>query len=275
MIGGPNPSIANLSSIYTANNLAIALAMTRIASGKRVQNPGDDFAGYAKASSLQSDIDQYETIKQNLQDANGLSDYAEQVGDTVVTNLNSLQELKTLYASSIALDTDAGNASAASYKAQYAAAYLEMNDTINAAYYVDANGVSINVYQSGVNLATVKINPEGNTISINASAIANIAAVDDIANTSQNIAAEIINAELYSATMNSAGSLMQSQMKLTDTIISSNQATISVITDIDEAAETSLLTSLQVRQQATVAMMAQANIAQGYAAILYGAKPQE
>jgi flagellin-like hook-associated protein FlgL len=68
----------------------------------------------------------------------------------------------------------------------------------------------------------------------------------------------------------SAGDALTAYSNLADTVINSNEATISVLTGIDDASELAGLTSLQVRQQATVAMMAQANVIQGYAAKLYG-----
>jgi flagellin-like hook-associated protein FlgL len=71
------------------------------------------------------------------------------------------------------------------------------------------------------------------------------------------------------AELNSFATLLQRQLNLTETVINSKEATISAITDIDELQELSTLTLLQVRQEATIAMMAQANMAQGYAAKLY------
>jgi flagellin-like hook-associated protein FlgL len=70
--------------------------------------------------------------------------------------------------------------------------------------------------------------------------------------------------------MESFATLLQRQYNLTDTIISSKESTISAIIDINEVEELSALTMLQVRQEATISMLAQANVLQGYAAQLYG-----
>jgi flagellin-like hook-associated protein FlgL len=267
MLAGPNSSTAILSEIYASNNTAIALAMTRIASGKRVQGPSDDFAGYAKASNLQSVITRYETIKQDLQDTKGLADYAAQVGSAVVTSLDRLLDLKTLYDSYVALNTAEGNASAAATKASYDAAWQAMNDSADDSYFN-----SVKVYQAA-DLATVTINPIGTTIAINGVSVADMAAVKDItAISTTDITDQVNSAEVYAEHMKMFSSQMDSWTKFADTVINSNQATISVITDINDLEEMSLLTNLQLRQQATVAMMAQANMAQKYAEILYGGK---
>lgn len=49
-------------------------------------------------------------------------------------------------------------------------------------------------------------------------------------------------------------------MDLTDIAINSKEAAASLITDIDEMKELALATDLQIRQQASIAMMAQANV---------------
>jgi flagellin-like hook-associated protein FlgL len=75
---------------------------------------------------------------------------------------------------------------------------------------------------------------------------------------------------VYVAEMESFAIVLQRQFNLTDTIISSKESTISAIININEVEELSALTMLQVRQEATISMLAQANIIQGYAAQLYG-----
>jgi flagellin len=264
MIGGPNPFANNtLASIYNANSGAIAAAMARIASGKRVQAPGDDFAGFARASTLQSDVTEYQQVKQNLQDAKGFADYAAGVGNNIVSDLDRLKQLQTLYG------TSGDNPVAqSSYKAEYDATVQRIADAKNDSYYDD-----IKVYQSGVSLKSVGVNPENSSLSVTvtASAIGNEAAISNIASAvPADIQAEINNAQVYVASMKSFGTIFQRDLNLADTIISSKQATISAITDINDVEEMTALTALQIRQQATASMLAQANIAQSFAAQLYG-----
>jgi flagellin-like hook-associated protein FlgL len=263
MIGGPNPGISTLTSIYNVNNQAIADSLARIASGKRIQVPGDDFAGFARASSLQTDVTAYESIKQNILEVKGFTAYAAEVGNGLVEDFDRLKELQVLY-------TDAAGDSVkqATFKAEYDATVLRIGDLIDDAYFDD-----VQVYRAGVSLKSVALNPENSSLVINvqASAVGDGSAVSDIATVTANaIQDELENAQTYVMEMESFSTMLQRQFNLTDTIISSKEATISAITDIDDVKELSALTMLQVRQEATVSMLAQANIIQGYAAQLYG-----
>ena len=263
MIGGPNPfANSNLASIYSSNATAIAEAMARIASGKRVQVPSDDFAGFARASSLQNDVAEYQNVKQNLQDVKGIADYAAGVGNDLVSDFDRLKELKTLYGNTTAPEE------LASYKAEYNATVQRITDTKNESYYDN-----IKVYQAGVTLKSVQVNPANSslTVDISASAVGNESPISNIdAVTANDIQNEVNNAETYTAAMNSFSTLLQRDLNLADTVINSKNATISVITDINDVEEMTALTALQIRQQAASSMIAQANIIQGYAARLYG-----
>jgi flagellin-like hook-associated protein FlgL len=58
-------------------------------------------------------------------------------------------------------------------------------------------------------------------------------------------------------------------MKLNDTVVSGKQATVSALVNVDELAEMAKVTNLQVRQQATVSMMSQANVSNAALARLF------
>jgi flagellin-like hook-associated protein FlgL len=65
---------------------------------------------------------------------------------------------------------------------------------------------------------------------------------------------------------------IERQMTITDNMIQSKKAAQSIITDIDEVEELNKATNEQIRQQATIAMIAQANVSQSYISMLYGGK---
>ncbi|MBN2035321.1 MAG: hypothetical protein JW768_01130 [Chitinispirillaceae bacterium] len=263
MIGGPNPAVYNLSQIYASNNQAIADSLARIASGKRVSVPSDDFAGYARASDLQTDITAYLQVKQDIEEAKGVATYAAQVGNDLAEDFDRLKELQELYELA---DGDA--VKQATYEAEYDATIERIADTIDDSYYD-----LVQVYRAGASLTSVEINPENSSlmVDVQATAVGNQSSIGNIANAAaSDIQNELNNAQIYVAEMESFATLLQRHLNLTDTIISSKESTISAITDIDEIEELSALTILQVRQEATIAMLAQANIIQGYAAQLYG-----
>lgn len=265
MIGGPNSSLLSLTWIYQANRAELETSLARIASGKRIQNPSDDFAGYLKAQDLETDIEGYQTVKQNIQEAKGLVDYAAQVGNDLVADFNKLKTLKDLYTQA----GDSGDLTAQSaYEAEYEATITRIYEEKTESYFNN-----VKVYRAGVQLETVKVNPENSSlaISVQATAVGNEAAISNIANVADgDIQNELANAQTYAEQMTSFSTELQQQINLADTAINSKEATISAITDIDEVQEMSNLIALQVRQQATLAMMAQANALQGYVARLYG-----
>ena len=206
MIGESNPSLNVPADLYTANNEAIAAAMSRIASSRRAAAPGDDFAGFAHAQSLQSDLDNYQGIRKNLQDANGFADYAAGVGNDITgADFNRLKELKDLYTS--ASDDPARQAS---YAAEYAATVGTIAGLKSNSFY---DGVK--VYQAGTVLQSVKAGPanESTAINIAASSVGNEAAVADIAGTSDAaIQSEINNSQTYATEMQSLGALLRRTM---------------------------------------------------------------
>jgi flagellin-like hook-associated protein FlgL len=59
------------------------------------------------------------------------------------------------------------------------------------------------------------------------------------------------------------------QLRISDTIIQSKEAAISFISDIDEVSELSRKTDLQIRQEASIAMLAQAQLLRSSITKLY------
>jgi flagellin len=120
-----NTSTASLlSNIYSSNADALSSSLTKLASGKRVQNPGDDFAAYIRASGLNTDVTAYQGIRQDLQNAKGMADYAAGVGNAVLEDLTRLQELQDLYNGTT--DTDKQTA----YSTEYDTIKARVTNTI-------------------------------------------------------------------------------------------------------------------------------------------------
>ena len=84
MIGGINDVTAGLATIYNANSRALSESLSRIASGKRIQKPSDDFAGYIRSRTLLNDVSAFEVVKQDLQIAKGYADYALETGNAIM-----------------------------------------------------------------------------------------------------------------------------------------------------------------------------------------------
>ena len=250
MIGGINDVSSGLASIYNANSRALSESLGRIASGKRIQKPSDDFAGYIRSRSLLNEAAALQTVKQDLLAAKGAADYALETGTAIMDKLERCQELSTLYAAT-------GDAEEqALLTAEHGVIVEEITALIAEAEWGTVDVVSTNA------LATVDL--DGVTGGTNFEVLFLAGDIPDEANlaiaTPANVANEIATATEYVARASGFSEDLQRHMDLTDIAINSKEAAASLITDVDEMKELALATDLQVRQQASIAMMAQANV---------------
>jgi flagellin len=249
-----NTSTASLlSNIYSANSDALSSSLTKLASGKRVQSAGDDFAAYVRASGLNTDIATYKNTRQDLQNAKGAADYSVGVGNAVLEDLSRLKELQDLYT---AAGGDADKEAA--YGAEYDAIVNRITETTaNSAY----DGATVYGTTSVITAGTIDVTATAAADSANLTA-GGVAGTDDID-------AELTAAQTYVADMSSFQTAIGREMKLNDTIIAGKQATVSALINVDEVEEMATVTNLQVRQQATVSMMSQANVSNAALARLF------
>ncbi len=254
-----NTSIASvLSGLYSSTGSQMTQLESQIASGKRVVNPSDDFAAYVTASTLQSDVSANQVVSQNLQSAAGLVSYAKQVGNDVAADFTQLQNLATSYGAT----TDATQQ--ASLSAQYSAVVTQIANTITNSMY---DGTSV---YAKATLQTVNANSSGGTIAITPTAIGSTADIATIATaTPVLIQGELSNCQTYIADMSSYSNEINTAISLSNTAVSADQASISALTDDNQASDMANLTSLQVQQEAIVSMMSQANNSQAAIAKLF------
>ena len=97
MLGGVNSTATTLSALYNSQAQELSATQTRIATGKKINSPADDFAGYIKAQGYDNDIAGYKTLKINLADAKGMTSAAVTAGNTVASTLTQMGSLRTAY----------------------------------------------------------------------------------------------------------------------------------------------------------------------------------
>jgi flagellin-like hook-associated protein FlgL len=250
MIGGVNDVTAGLATIYNANSRALSESLGRIASGKRIQKPSDDFAGYIRSRSLLNEASALQTVKQDLLEAKGAADYALETGTAIMDKLERCQELSALYAATS--DTDEQNM----LTAEHDVIVEEITALIAEAEWGAVDVVSTNT------LANLDL--DGVSGGANFEVLFLAADIPDESNlaiaTPANVANELEVAAAYVARASGFSEDIQRHIDLTDIAINSKEAAASLITDIDEMKELAVSTDLQVRQQAAIAMMAQGNV---------------
>lgn len=251
-----------LSQLYRSQGNEYSDVLTQIASGKKIQKPSDDFVGYLRASGITQDISAYEKINTDLTELREPAQMASDVGNGLVEDLTRMRELKDLY------DGTADTTEQDAYEAEFTALADGVTSTIANNKYNGTAVVSANT------IASASINPDDSSLTLDiefdADDVADVSGFSlDGGTTSAEIEDELAKATSY--TVKAEGYLNQTdrQIELNENMITSKEATRSSITDVDEAKALTEATELQVRQQATVSMMAQANLTASNIANLY------
>lgn len=256
MIGGINYASSQIASIYNTGNQQLANTLTRLASGKKFQSASDDLVGYLRAQNMQGDISAYDQVRENLTNFKASTTAAVQAGSSIYENLTKMEDLATKYAAEKAGSADADLM--AQYKAEFNSLQTQATTTL-ANTYVD--GVQLTDTTDALN-ATVSLGPDGGALTLTFSDAADLSTAIDIddAGAVAAVQAEVSAGMTYMYEAKSYDSIADQQLKLTDTIINSKKAVMSLITDIDEAEELNNATDQSIRQQAAMSMLAQANM---------------
>lgn len=270
MIGGINSISYQLASLYNTNNNLLSSVLTRIASGKKINSPSDDFSGYIRAQNYQQDITGYELVKENLLATKVYTDTAVKVGQSIYNDLIEMRELELMY------DAEEAGSNDADVLAGYAADFIALRESVETA--IDDTFVDGTAIVAAAAITSVNFDPDGDgTLAVTFSAApasglaaGDIGTFDITADPDADIAAQIADARTYLSEAEHFSRSIDRQLDLTTTIIESKRAAKSVITDIDDAEEQANLTMHQIRTQASLAMVAQANLNQSFIAKLYG-----
>jgi flagellin-like hook-associated protein FlgL len=259
MLGGINTVPRQLSAVYAENNQKLAEILQRIALGKKVAVPSDDFAAYSRAQELNTSVEQYGKVTQDLTEAKGVADVAADAGNSIYDDLARMKELAQLWVGASGEDKSAYAAEFNALKSAIAA--TKSNSTYEGTHVV-ASGAAISVHTDPSGLGHF-------TVDFAAGDIPDASALY-ISNGTTAVQTELDTSTLYVVKAESFSEHAARQMAMTATIVQSKQSVISLITDIDDAEEMANSTEMSIRQQATIAMIAQANALQGAVARLYG-----
>lgn len=256
-----------LSQLYRSQGKEYSSLLTQIASGKKVSKPSDDFVGYMRASGISQDIKSYEKINTDLIELREPAQMASDMGNSMVEDLTRMRELKDLY------DGAADATEEAAYEAEFTALAEGMTNSIANNKYNGTQIVSDSV-TAGTPIASASINPDDSTLTMDidfdSGDVADVSGFSLAGGTSMaDIEAELAKATSYSVKADGYLNQVDRQVELNENMITSKEDTRSSITDVDEAKALTEATELQVRQQATVSMMAQANLSASNIANLY------
>ncbi|HMA65287.1 MAG: flagellin [Fibrobacterota bacterium] len=258
MIGGVNVATSQIANIYNQGNNQLSDTLAKIASGKKFQNAGEDLLSFTRANNLSNQIKGYNDVEQKLTDAKTVTSAAVNVGSKVYENLTKMSDLAGKYA-----------AASATEQAEYTAEFNSLKDTVvKSLENAKVDGVSIT---SGTYTRTVNMDPNGSTMSIALDTVVDSAAVDALAigTAGADLTTQTGNALTFMADAKGFNDMIDNQISLNKTIVNSKEAVKSLITDIDEASEMSKMLDQNVRQQAAMSMLSQANMSRQVVMKLY------
>jgi len=257
-------------------NKEMEISMERLSTGKRINQAADDAAGVAIASRLSAEVKGTQQAIRNAMDAQSLLDTAEGAHLEIEQVLQRMRELAVQAANDTNSSSDrtALNAEVTELKAEINRikdvttwAGIKLLDgtqsTTGLRFQVGADNSVTN--SSGADRLTVKIDNMATTaIGSGSATYVSAIALDTMTNASAAIS--VLDAAI--TTVNTQRSELGSYSNRLDHVVSnltniSNnlQAGLGRIQDADFAAETTNLAKTQILQQASTAMLAQANAA--------------
>jgi len=250
-------STTTLSQIYKKQSGEYGKILETIASGAKFNKPSDDFISYMRTNTEESAMKSYQRSNEDLARAKEAATTATSVGNSALDSLSELKELASTYAST----TDATERKILEQK------FNDTRDAMIATFTDNTYGAKKITEDDIVN---VSINPNDPTKKMTLS-LASVDPTDDIAadkldiestDLSANLDAAFASLAKYTATAEGFNSAVNRQMTINQNIMAAKENTISAVRDIDDIAAIGKATALEIRQQASLSMIAQANISQ-------------
>ncbi|WP_028608239.1 flagellin [Paenibacillus harenae] len=258
MIINHNLNAMNSHRNLLFNNVQQGKSSEKLSSGYRINRAADDAAGLSISEKMRAALKSMNQGMRNAQDGVSLVQAAEGAMNEVSDMLTRMKELAT-QASNSTYNTDDHNAMVSEYTSlEQAISYIASNTEFNGIKVLDGSVTTPLNIQVGGNLAD-KVEIDLTTVDISA---LDVGTIDTVANAQ----AALAKIDTSINTVNTARSTLgafQNQLEHVYNNISVNaenlQAAESRIRDTDMAAEMMKYTKFNILQQASTAMLAQAN----------------
>ena len=261
------PALKNINSLNSVSN-RIAAHQLRLATGKKINTPGEDPAGYMLARGLESRVRGIGVAMENVSNAQNILDIAEGGYANIMDLLQTAKEKATQ-----AADGGYSSTQREAIHDQVAALIEEVdeivnNTTFNSTSLID--GTFLTTFQTGeiaaetlsVNLASADSAELGITVGASEGAGDIYLATQESANAA--ITAISTAIDTLSQNMKGVGEYkvrLESKERTLSNAMTNTEAIRSTIEDADFAKEQMEVMKLQILQQTTLSSLAQANAA--------------
>lgn len=240
----------------------MANATERLATGKRINQAADDPAGNAQAVRLKAEITLVTQVKRNITNTDG---QLRQAGDSLDSITDILVEMRSL-----ALSSASENSSEllATNQASFDSLVNSVKETIAATKFAGAemfsSGGSTATALTGINAAAIKTMEFTDLSASSGRAFEAVAAFSISSSATASAALSTIDTaiEKFTADIAKVGGSQRSLNLISDTVdstILSKTVQMRDIADADFAQEATNLAAARIRQDASTAMLAQAN----------------
>ncbi len=253
MVINTNIGAGRTSRLLAESTSKLNGALQRLASGSRIVEPQDDAAGLAVATKFNAAISRNDAVQNNLSSALSYSQTQDGFLQKVSKALDRMSELMTLSADATKSTND---------KTNYLTEFTDLKNYISDIGTKDFNGVSL---FDGTNMAVTK-DSDANTWSLNATALNGADLVSVIASgfvVTSTLATMTTAIEAVSTHRAQIGANIQ-RLQLTNEqvgILNENlTASVSRISDVDVATESTRFARYNILVQSGTAMLAQANL---------------
>ena len=265
---GTNTASLRAANASNSANMMMSSAMERLSTGKRINSAKDDAAGLAIAASMTSSIRGMNQAVRNANDGISLAQTAEGSLGEITNMLQRIRELAVQSASGTYSASDRTN-----LNAEVTALKSQITNVLATS---DFNGVRIfnslaagNAYTAQAGNVSIQTGSKsGDTVALTFTALTDLAAataVDTAANATTalgNIDTTLAAVTATRASLGAGSSRLQSVVNNLATTITNLSDARSRIEDTDFSAETAALAKAQILNQASTAMLAQANQSQ-------------
>lgn len=259
-----NTNILSLNSQYNLGKSTNELSktMTRLSTGLKINTASDNAAGLAIAQGLTADINIYNQGVSNAQDGNNLLNVADGALQSMTDNLQRLVTLAQQASNGTFGSSQKANIGAEFTKILAAVDAIGTNTTFNGIKLLDGTASSITIQLGAVasDKETIKIDSAKlSALGISGLSISGSTTVSAAVSMVVKLKAAIDLLSTNRANVGAQQSVLNSDIASLGLKINALSQTKSSIMDIDVAQETANLTLFQIKQQAAVSILAQAN----------------
>lgn len=248
-----NTTASSSSRMLNTNHALLQQSLTRLSTGKRINNPADDAGGLAVSVKMSAAIRRNSAVQNNLNNTISFLQTQDGALETFGSILNRMSELKMLNEDKTKSSTD---------RANYATEYKQLMSQLQNLKQEKFNGVTM----FGNALSAVAITEDGGQkITLSkmtlASIISNLSISSDIASVAlSDIITAINKVATYRATNGASSNRLQYALDMLSINKVNLEAANGRILDTDIASESTQFAKLQILSQSNSAMLSQANM---------------